>query len=122
MDNCVGGEETFSLGSFALYAFGAYLNSLGAEIQKINSEKEGGSAEFYTALLEKLKELCGVLNILNKDIQAEVPAEIQALVDERTQARKNKDFAKADEIRAKLTEMGVILEDTKDGVKILIKK
>ncbi|MBQ8605698.1 MAG: cysteine--tRNA ligase [Clostridia bacterium] len=91
-------------------------------VRKINSEKEGGSAEFYTALLSKLKELCGVLNILNKDIQAEVPEEIQKLVDERTEARKNKDFAKADEIRAKLTEMGVILEDTKDGVKILIKK
>lgn len=91
-------------------------------VRKLNSEKEGGSAEFYTALLAKLKELCSVLNILGKDIQAEVPAEVQALVDERTEARKNKDFAKADELRAKLADMGVILEDTKDGVKILIKK
>ncbi len=91
-------------------------------VRKINSEKEGGSAEFYTGLLGKLKELCNVLNILTKDIPAEVPQEIQELVDMRTQARKDKDFAKADEIRNQLANMGVILEDTKDGVKILIKK
>ena len=91
-------------------------------VRKINSEKDGASAEFYISLLARLKELCNVLNILNKDIPAEIPEEVQALVDERTQARKDKDFAKADEIREKLTQMGVILEDTKDGVKVLIKK
>lgn len=89
--------------------------------RSINSQKIE-SAEFGRELLSKFMELCGVLNILSNDIQAEIPADVQALVDERTAARSNRDFAKADEIRNRLSEMGVILEDTKDGVKVLIKK
>ena len=41
--------------------------------------------------------------------------EIEALVDERQEARKNRDFAKADRIRQQLAERGIILEDTRDG-------
>lgn len=89
--------------------------------RSINSQQIE-SAEFGTKLLGKFMELCGVLNILANDIQAEIPADVRALVDERTAARSNRDFAKADEIRNRLSEMGVILEDTKDGVKVLIKK
>lgn len=89
--------------------------------RSINSQKIE-SAEFGRELLSKFMELCGVLNILSNDIQAEIPADVQALVDERTAARSNRDFAKADEIRNRLSGMGVILEDTKDGVKVLIKK
>ena len=44
------------------------------------------------------------------------------MVEERTAARAAKDFAKADEIRNQLAEMGVLLEDGKDGVKILMKR
>lgn len=44
-------------------------------------------------------------------------AEIQKLVDERTAAKKSKNFKRSDEIRAELLEKGVILEDTKDGVR-----
>ena len=90
--------------------------------RKINSEPDDRSAEFYTALLSKLIELCNVLNILGGQLKEEIPEEVQALIDERVEARKNKDFAKADAIRTKLTEMGVILEDTKDGVRVLIKR
>lgn len=90
--------------------------------RKINSVGEGKTAAFYTALLSKLMELCNVLNILGGTMEQEIPEDVQKLVDERTEARRSKNFAKADEIRAKLTKMGVILEDTKDGVKILIKK
>ena len=89
--------------------------------RKINSESVS-SARFGQALLDKFMELCGVLNILANDMPNEIPAEVQALVDQRTLARKNRDFAKADQIRDQLSKMGVILEDTKDGVKILIKK
>ena len=53
---------------------------------------------------------------------AQIPADVQALVDERAQARRERDFARADEIRNRLADMGVILEDTKDGVKVLMKK
>ena len=44
-------------------------------------------------------------------------AEVEALIEERQNARKNKDFKLADEIRDKLTEMGIVLEDTRQGVK-----
>ena len=90
--------------------------------RKLNSESDGRSSAYYTAILAKLMELCNVLNILGGTMNAKVPEEIQALVDERAQARRDKDFAKADSIRDQLTALGVILEDTKDGVKILIKK
>jgi cysteinyl-tRNA synthetase len=41
--------------------------------------------------------------------------EIQRLVDERTAARANKDFARSDELRDRLTEMGIVVEDTPHG-------
>jgi cysteinyl-tRNA synthetase len=44
-------------------------------------------------------------------------AEIDALIAERTAARKARDFARADQIRAELLDKGVILEDTKDGIR-----
>lgn len=89
--------------------------------RKINSERVS-SARFGQALLDKFMELCGVLNILANDMPSEIPAEIQALVDERVSARRERNFARADEIRDELAKMGVILEDTKDGVKVLMKK
>ena len=44
-------------------------------------------------------------------------AEVDALVAERTQAKKQRDFARADQIRARLAEMGIVIEDSKDGVR-----
>ena len=43
--------------------------------------------------------------------------EIEAMIEERQQARKAKNFALADEIRGKLLDMGIVLEDTREGVK-----
>lgn len=90
--------------------------------RKINSEPDTRSAEFYNSLIKILMELCGVLNILNETQKVEIPADVQALIDERAKARAEKNWAKADEIRSTLADMGVVLEDTKDGVKVLIKK
>lgn len=89
--------------------------------RKINGQQVV-SVQFGQALLDKFTELCGVLNILTNDMPAQIPADVQALVDERAQARRERDFARADEIRNRLADMGVILEDTKDGVKVLMKK
>lgn len=50
-----------------------------------------------------------------KKNEFEIPAEIAALVEERAQARKNKDFAKADELRDKITQAGYIIEETRQG-------
>ncbi len=65
-------------------------------------------------------ELTGILGIVYEDkngAESSDDSEIDALIEERTAARKEKNWAKADEIRNKLTEMGVILEDTPQGVK-----
>ena len=43
--------------------------------------------------------------------------EIDALIEERIQARKNRDFARGDEIRDQLQAMGIILEDTRQGTR-----
>ena len=61
--------------------------------------------------------LCGVLGLLMKQGDA-VPADVQALVDERAQARKNKDWKRSDELRDAIHAMGFILEDTKAGQKV----
>lgn len=62
-------------------------------------------------------ELGGVLGILNKKQDSELDEEIEKLIEKRTQARAERDFKTADEIRDKLTQMGIILEDTPGGVK-----
>ena len=48
---------------------------------------------------------------------AEDDAQIQQLIDERTAAKRSRDFARADAIRQQLSEQGVVLEDTADGVR-----
>ena len=48
---------------------------------------------------------------------SELNAEVEALIEQRTKARAEKDWATADAIRDKLKEMNVVLEDTKDGIK-----
>ena len=62
-------------------------------------------------------ELGGVLGLLNKKQDNELDEEIESLIEKRTQARADRDFKTADEIRDKLTQMGIILEDTPGGVK-----
>ena len=50
-------------------------------------------------------------------LQEILDEEVEALIEERNQARKNKDFARADEIRSELAAKGILLEDTREGVK-----
>ena len=72
------------------------------------------------AAIEIFDELTGILGIVYNEKTEEEnddAAEIEALIEERTNARKEKNWAKADEIRNKLTEMGIFLEDTPQGVK-----
>ena len=80
------------------------------------------SLAFLNQVKALFDELTNVLNIIQGEQEVEIPEEVKALVEERTAARAAKDFARADEIRAQLTAMGVALEDTKDGVKILMKQ
>src|SRR5690349_3187120 len=67
-----------------------------------------------TAAIEKFDS---VLNIFGKPERELLDGEIQALIDERQEARHRRDFARADQIRDELAERGIVLEDTKDGVR-----
>jgi len=64
-----------------------------------------------------LRELGGVLGILQKQKEGSLDSEIEELINQRQQARKDKNWKLADEIRDKLKNMGIILEDTTQGVK-----
>lgn len=68
-------------------------------------------------ILNALERFDSVFNIFGQAKQEMLDEEIQALIDERQEARRTRDFARADEIRNQLLEKGIILEDTKDGVR-----
>lgn len=75
---------------------------------------ESNSKEMLEKTLELLKKLTRVLGIMEGE-REEISEDIEGLIAERNAARKNKDFAKADEIRDKLKEMGIEIEDTRSG-------
>ena len=75
------------------------------------------SREAAKAALKSLEAICDVLGILSKK-EEELPAEIAAMVAERAEARKNRDWAKSDELRDRIIQAGYILEDTKQGQKV----
>ena len=74
------------------------------------------SRETLEYAYETLMELANVLGILTKKEEM-LEEEIARLIEERNQARKNKDFQKSDQIRDYLKDKGIVLEDTRDGVK-----
>ena len=78
---------------------------------------ESSSKEFAGDILNKLVSLCDILGIEPIEKQQAADTEkIEALIEKRTAAKKAKDFATADAIRAELLEMGVVIEDTRAGV------
>ncbi len=81
------------------------------------SAGEGSSKTFVTAVREELDSLCQVLGIITEKKEEALDSQIEEMIAARQQARKDKNFALADEIRGKLLEMGIILEDTREGVK-----
>lgn len=88
-------------------------------ITEINTMLRGGISKSYAkAALDIFNELTGVLGII-KAKETNIDADIEALVEERQQARKNKDFARADEIRDELKARGYTLKDTPQGVQII---
>ncbi len=68
-------------------------------------------------LLSLLERIDTVLNILGEDQREMLDREIQALIDDRQEARRRREFSRADDIRDELASRGIILEDTKDGVR-----
>lgn len=87
-------------------------------VKFINSNiNENSSKELIKAASDELTELTSVLGLDISEEKGLLDDDIQALIEERNAARKAKNFARADEIRDSLKAQGIILEDTKDGVK-----
>lgn len=92
----------------AIFEFVKYANT--------NVSAENSKA-FIQAVLDKMISLCDVLGII-VDKKEEILAEdIEKMIEDRQAARKAKDFKKADEIRDELLAKGIVLEDTREGVK-----
>ncbi|HBF2451196.1 TPA: cysteine--tRNA ligase [Clostridioides difficile] len=84
----------------------------------INSNvDENSSLVFAKKCLDEFNELTGVLNIVNKKKDTVLDKDIEELIQKRTDAKKNKEFQLADDIRQQLLDMGIVLEDTRQGVK-----
>ena len=79
--------------------------------------QQGSSIEAAKAGLNSLEAICDVLGLLSRK-EDELPEEIAALVRERAEARKNRNWARSDELRNKIVSAGYILEDTKQGQKV----
>jgi len=75
------------------------------------------SKELAIKALELIRELGEPLGILQKSTKASLEDEIEVLIQERQDARKNKNFALADKIRDDLKSRGIVLEDTTSGVR-----
>lgn len=87
-------------------------------VKFINTNADGdNSKEYVDALYQRLSVLCEVLGIILEKEEEILDSDIEALIEERQAARKEKNFARADEIRDLLLEKGIILEDTREGVK-----
>ena len=68
-------------------------------------------------VLNTVTKLCDILGIITEKKKEILDSDIEALIEERQAARKAKNFARADEIRDQLSDMEIILEDTREGVK-----
>ena len=80
------------------------------------------SKEQLTAGAKTFDELTDVLGLMyNRDKKSEVPQEVLDLVQQRVQARKDKNFALADEIRDKISSLGYVVEETRQGTNIMKK-
>ena len=79
-----------------------------------NEESTRAYAELLAGTIEKLSDVLGIITERKAEV---LDSEVEELIAARQRARKEKNFALADEIRQKLLDMGVVLEDTREGVK-----
>ncbi len=92
----------------AIFELVKYANS------NVSSEN---TKAFIQAVRDEIIKLCDVLGIIAEEQQELLDEEIEKLIQERQEARKAKNFARADEIRNQLLEQGITLLDTREGVK-----
>lgn len=90
-------------------------------VKEINAAKD--SPAYAEPMVARLKAMADILGILQTDVQDYLQSgtgdlsteEIQQLIEERHQAKRDKNYARADEIRAELLGLGVVLEDSREG-------
>ena len=87
-------------------------------VKFVNSNTdEQSSREFLQGLKDEIVMLSDICGLIVEKKQEMLDADIEALIEERQAARKAKNFGRADEIRNELLSRGIILEDTREGVK-----
>lgn len=89
------------------------------ELVKLSNStaSEESTRSYVDYLKNTIESLCDVLGIITERKKEALDDEVEELIAARQQARKEKNFARADEIRNQLLDMGIILEDTREGVK-----
>jgi cysteinyl-tRNA synthetase len=96
------------------------LGALFEHVRDMNlslSDQAAPSAAAITAGLDALNVMAGVLGVLTRSAD-DAPAEVRALAEARQAAKKAKDFAEADRLRAQVLAMGYAIEDTPQGPKL----
>ena len=90
-------------------------------VKWINSHVSGSSSKEFLEALDKelldLTDVCGLIVERDNELEDDLAAYVEAKIAERKAAKKARDFAKADAIRDELKAKGIILEDTREGVK-----
>ena len=97
------------------------ISALFELVRDINTMTSGvalASKERIASAKNVFDEMCSVLGLLYQKKNDEIPKEVLDLVEERKATRKAKDFAKADAIRDQITQLGYVVEETRQGTKI----
>jgi cysteinyl-tRNA synthetase len=94
----------------------AALHNLVREVNTATAH-EVVCTEDRSFILHTLDKFDAILGIFGEASEEILDSEIEALIGERQEARRNRNFARSDEIRDLLSEQGIILEDTKDGLR-----
>lgn len=87
-----------------------------AKLGNTYAEREFVFADTIKLVIKKLEKMAGIFGVAFVDEEI-TDDSIKQLIEERNEARKNKDFARSDEIREQLKEQGIILEDTAQGTR-----
>ena len=102
------GVQTCALPISAIFELVRFANT---------SVDEKSSTAFVRAVKDRLVKLCDVLGLIVEKDEEILDEDIEKLIEERQAARKARDFKRADEIRDELQAKGILLEDTREGVK-----
>ena len=94
------------------------ISSIFELVKFVNTNTDNKSSkEYLQALKDEIITLSDICGLIVEKKQEMLDSDIEALIEARQAARKAKDFAKADEIRQELLDKGIVLEDTREGVK-----